>query len=53
VVQDKDGYIWIGSINGLQRYDGTKFLTFRNNRKQPNSLPNDNVTRLFIDKKGR
>jgi len=53
VVQDKTGYIWIGSINGLQRYDGNKFLTFRNNRSRPNSLPNDNVKQLFTDKKGR
>jgi ligand-binding sensor domain-containing protein/signal transduction histidine kinase len=53
VVQDNDGYIWIGSINGLQRYDGNKFVTFRNNRKQPASLPNDNIKQLFIDKKGR
>ena len=53
VVQDKDGFIWIGSINGLQRYDGNKFLTFRNNRKYPNSLPNDNVKQLYADRKGR
>jgi ligand-binding sensor domain-containing protein/signal transduction histidine kinase len=53
VVQDKEGFIWIGSINGLQRYDGNKFITFRNNRNNASTIPNDNIKKLFIDKKGR
>src|SRR5688500_16316837 len=53
VVQDQEGFIWIGSINGLQRYDGNKFITFRNNRNNPSTIPNDNIKKLFIDKKGR
>jgi ligand-binding sensor domain-containing protein len=31
VVQDGDGYIWIGTVNGLQRFDRHRFLTFRRN----------------------
>lgn len=27
VSQDKNGYIWLGTENGLQRYDGSRFRT--------------------------
>ena len=29
IVQDKNGYIWFGTDNGLCRYDGRRVLTFR------------------------
>lgn len=32
--QDAKGFIWIGSANGLQRYDGTKFIVFSMNQKK-------------------
>lgn len=32
VAQDQRGYIWLGTENGLQRYDGTRFRTIRNER---------------------
>ena len=53
VVQDKDGYIWIGTDNGLQRYDGHRFVTIRHNPAVKNGLPADNVSQLHIDKRGR
>lgn len=33
IYQDKSGFIWVGSSNGLQRYDGSKFISFSNNPK--------------------
>ena len=27
--QDKDGYIWLGTRNGLSRFDGKKFISYR------------------------
>lgn len=30
MLQDERGFIWIGTSNGLQRYDGYRFLTYRN-----------------------
>ncbi len=50
-VQDGDGYIWIATVNGLQRYDGNSFLTFRANDKDPSSLPSTRIIALFIDRK--
>ena len=28
IYQDKKGYMWIGTQTGLQRYDGTRFITY-------------------------
>lgn len=53
VVQDKEGFIWIGTDNGLQRYDGHRFMTIRHNPSEKNTLPHDDITQLHVDKKGR
>jgi ligand-binding sensor domain-containing protein len=50
VVQDETGYIWIGTINGLQRYDGNRFITFRHNPGDRNSLPDNHIEQLHLDK---
>ena len=50
IVQDETGFIWIGTINGLQRFDGTRFVTFRHNPSDTNSLPDNYVEQLLIDK---
>lgn len=51
-IQDDDGYIWIGTNNGLQRYDGVRFLTFRNQKDNPASLPGNFIQQLMIDRTG-
>jgi hypothetical protein len=38
VVQDDRGYIWLATINGLQRYDGNNFLIFTHDPDDPNSI---------------
>lgn len=53
VAQDRQGYIWIATEQGLQRYDGTRFLTFRHNPADPGSIPLNGVGGLHVDKKGR
>jgi ligand-binding sensor domain-containing protein len=53
VVQDKDGYIWIGTINGLQRYDGNSFTTFSHKKNNLTSIPSDLVQIVYRDKKQR
>ncbi|MBN8672564.1 MAG: hypothetical protein J0L56_00440 [Chitinophagales bacterium] len=51
-VQDDDGYLWIGTNNGLQRYDGVRFLTFRHQKDNPVSVPGNFIQQLMIDSKG-
>ncbi|HVX26294.1 MAG TPA: two-component regulator propeller domain-containing protein [Parafilimonas sp.] len=52
VVQDKQGYIWLATVDGLQRYDGNKFLTFRRSSVERNSITGDFLTQLTEDKDG-
>lgn len=50
VVQDLNGYIWLATIDGLQRYDGNNFLTFRNETSNSASLPENYITAIYEDK---
>ncbi len=36
ITQDERGFIWIGTLNGLQRFDGTRFLNYREQLKPAN-----------------
>ena len=38
LIQDRKGFIWIGTPEGLHRYDGQKFKVFRHSPEDPNSL---------------
>jgi ligand-binding sensor domain-containing protein len=49
ITQDKDGYIWLGTKNGLQRYDGNRFLSFRSAAASPRSIPTDDIASVFTD----
>ena len=53
LVQDRKGYIWLATPNGLQRYDGNKFITFKHQHRNPLTLPDDNVGRVYLDKQNR
>ncbi|QEC56189.1 hypothetical protein FSB75_09905 [Flavisolibacter ginsenosidimutans] len=50
VQQDREGFLWIATSNGLQRFDGVRFRTFRHEEGNANSLPSNVIQRLFIDK---
>jgi ligand-binding sensor domain-containing protein len=49
MVQDKDGFLWFGTETGLSRFDGTHFKNFT----QQDGLPDDDIIKLYADKKGR
>lgn len=52
MVQDDDGFIWFGTYDGLNRYDGYNFLSFKHNRDDANSLSNNLINSLFKDRDG-
>jgi len=52
IVQDHDGFIWIGTRGGLNRYDGYEFKIFNQVPGDSNSLVNPSVESLFVDSKG-
>ena len=53
IVQDNDGYIWIGTRNGLAKYDGYNVETYYHVEGQTNSLVHNFVHGLFVDSKRR
>lgn len=48
MVQDKFGYLWIGTRDGLNKYDGSTFTTYRHDKKAY-SLPARSITALYLD----
>jgi ligand-binding sensor domain-containing protein/two-component sensor histidine kinase len=50
VVQDEVGYMWIGTANGLQRFDGTRFITFYHKDGDASSIPENKIIQLLRDK---
>ena len=53
IVQDKKGFIWIGTEEGLNRYDGRRFTSFKHNNSQPNSISDNYIVEIFEDHLGR
>lgn len=51
-VQDHDGFIWIGTQDGLARYDGIGFRVFRHDLAEAASLPSNDISALLIDREG-
>lgn len=52
IIQDSRGFMWIGSRNGLNRYDGYKFTIYRYDAKNDNSVSNNMITDLLEDHDG-
>ncbi|GEM_PF-5538065 len=52
VFQDHYGFIWIGSREGLNRYDGATFTHFRHDPINPNGLPHNEVLKFREDPNG-
>jgi len=50
IYQDKAGFMWFCTTNGLQRFDGRNYKTFYNQTKNKNSLPGDDVNDIVQDK---
>lgn len=49
IARDKYGYIWFGSLSGLNRYDGYRVTNFFFNNKDSFSIPTDFVRTIFCD----
>ena len=50
--QDSEGFIWIGTQDGLNRYDGYHIKTFKTDQNNKNSLSSNEINCLFEDKNG-
>ena len=52
VYKDSKGYIWIGSVDGLNRYDGYDITIFKNDKNDPKSLSGNIITAITEDADG-
>ncbi|HLT49893.1 MAG TPA: two-component regulator propeller domain-containing protein, partial [Aequorivita sp.] len=52
IAQDQYGFIWLGTQDGLYRYDGYDMLSFRSHPYEATSLPGNWVRKLDIDASG-
>jgi signal transduction histidine kinase/ligand-binding sensor domain-containing protein/DNA-binding response OmpR family regulator len=52
ILQDKKGWIWLGTSQGLSRFDGYRFVNFINNPEDTSSLSGSLVRVIFEDSRG-
>ncbi|MGQ0799851.1 MAG: two-component regulator propeller domain-containing protein [Pseudomarimonas sp.] len=52
MAQDHDGFLWIGSQDGLSRYDGHEFEVFRRDTRSAAGLSDNHITALTVDGEG-
>ena len=52
IAQDHDGFIWIATEDGLNRYDGKNFVHYRKNLADPNSIAHNFIRKVFVDNDG-
>ncbi|WP_037302334.1 hybrid sensor histidine kinase/response regulator transcription factor [Runella limosa] len=53
MTQTKDGFIWVATKDGLNRYDGYNFKVFTHDPYNKYSIAENNCTQLLEDSKGR
>jgi len=53
VFQDSTGFLWVGTQQGLHKYDGYKFALYQHKANDPNSLPDSYITALAEDDEGQ
>jgi len=49
ILQDRQGFMWFGTSEGLVKYDGYKFIYYRHNTDDTKSLSKNNITALCED----
>ncbi len=52
IIQDKYGFMWFGTEDGLNRYDGYEFRVFKHNPDDSASISNNNIWCLYEDSYG-
>ncbi len=52
IVQDHRGFMWFGTEDGLNRYDGYSITVYKHNPLDSNSISNNSITVLFKDSRG-
>jgi two-component system sensor histidine kinase ChiS len=52
ILQDHKGFMWFGTGDGLNRYDGYRFTVYRHDPADPTSLSSSDIATLYEDRQG-
>jgi ligand-binding sensor domain-containing protein/two-component sensor histidine kinase len=52
ILQDKKGFMWFGTGNGLNKFDGYNFTVYLNDPYDSTSISDNGITSLYQDKEG-
>ncbi|MBX2989708.1 MAG: hypothetical protein KF749_00920, partial [Bacteroidetes bacterium] len=52
IIQDKFGFLWIGTEDGLNRYDGHTFTVYKHRPQDSTSISSNTVTGTAVDRRG-
>ncbi|WP_207424918.1 hybrid sensor histidine kinase/response regulator transcription factor [Desertivirga brevis] len=52
ILRDRYGYMWFGTDDGLNKFDGKQFSIYRHRDKDSTSIPSNEILDLFEDEKG-
>ena len=47
ILKDDDGFLWFGTVSGLNRYDGYSCKIFRKKQDDSTALPNNSISALY------
>ncbi len=53
IMQDRRGFLWIGTQDGLNRYDGYSFTVYKHEPSDPFSISHNTITTIYEDREGR
>jgi diguanylate cyclase (GGDEF)-like protein len=53
LAEDREGFLWVGTQNGLARWDGYHFRSYKADPSVPGSLPDNVIKGLHTDRLGR
>ncbi|MDM8528721.1 two-component regulator propeller domain-containing protein, partial [Anaerolineales bacterium HSG24] len=52
ILEDRAGFMWFGTWNGLDRYDGYEFVSYQHNPDDSNSLTHNEIRGCLVDRDG-
>lgn len=52
MLQDRKGFLWFGTANGLNRYDGYNFSVFVNDPQDSSTISDNGIISIYEDKEG-
>ena len=53
VLQDSKGFLWVGTVNGLNRFDGYRFAVYKYDFQNPQSISNNYIVSIYETKAGQ